>query len=157
MTSCSTCFPLNGLKMSLRSATHSLLSALFWELLINQWTIGLSSEDIIVYGFIKLKFFRGFLAPVCNYPAKRKAQIKNCVFLSHPIVDGVSRPNIAWQRLKWARIDFVAQYQPATPILTMLSLTTGHTDGSLVEFVNSGLSIIGGKWIPPPSSEPEEN
>jgi len=40
--------------------------------------------------------------------------------------------------------------------ITLLSLT-GPTDASptLVEFVNSGLSIIGAKWVPPPSSEPE--
>merc|ERR1712088_1058789 len=42
--------------------------------------------------------------------------------------------------------------------IALLSLT-GPTDASptLVEFVNSGLSIIGAKWVPPPSSEPEEN
>merc|ERR1719507_215155 len=42
--------------------------------------------------------------------------------------------------------------------VVLLFLTAGHTDASptLVEFDNSGLSVIGAKWVPPPSSEPEQ-
>jgi hypothetical protein len=39
-----------------------------------------------------------------------------------------------------------------------LLFLTVHTDAAptLVEFVNSGLSVIGAKWVPPPSSQPEK-
>merc|ERR1711990_560328 len=41
--------------------------------------------------------------------------------------------------------------------IALLSLT-GHTDASptLVELINSGLSIVGAKYVPPPSSEAEQ-
>merc|ERR1719507_2029527 len=42
--------------------------------------------------------------------------------------------------------------------VVLLFLTAGHTDASptLVEFVNSGLSVIGAKWVTPPNSQPEQ-
>ena len=42
--------------------------------------------------------------------------------------------------------------------LALLYLT-GHTGAfpTLVEFINSGLSIVGARYVPPPSSEPEQS
>ena len=43
--------------------------------------------------------------------------------------------------------------------IALLSLLTGRTDASptLVEVVNSGLSIVGAKYVPPPTSEAEQD
>ena len=74
------------------------------------------------------------------------------------LVDGVSRPNITWRRLKRAPLDFLPPVSSMLFPVVLLFLTAGHTDASptLVEFVNSGLSVIGAKWVTPPSSQPEQ-
>ena len=43
--------------------------------------------------------------------------------------------------------------------IALLSLLTSRTDASptLVEVVNSGLSIVGAKYVPPPTSEAEQD
>ena len=66
----------------------------------------------------------------------------------------ISRPKLGWRRLKGAEWRICS---PVTAMLLPLALLflTCQARGSptLVEFINSGLSIIGAKYVPPESQE----